>query len=223
MKIQSVTMFACAILLGVMSSLFIAVEGKDYGGSAHASASASAKSASMMGKSNLERFVVEEHRDIRLLSISGIWWALAGFLVAFGLISVVYFRLLIQSQAINCFQPLIAWTFSIWAVLTVFFVGGALTIAFTLPACFWTTGDGSSASDMLYGAQFRDSHMLAVSGIWISFFAYLWALGLVASGFLEALSCIQPSCNTVIATFWTVASILLAHLIIGAIAIYFLL
>lgn len=63
-------------------------------------------------------------------------------------------------------------------------------------------------ADTLYHAQSKDVHMLAVSGIWIAFFAYLWANGLLACGFIHALPAVTGSTNTVIVSYWTALSIL---------------
>ena len=80
----------------------------------------------------VDRFIQEEHGDLHTLAASGVWWALAGFLVAIGYSSKTYFTILAENGGICSFNSLVAWVFSIWAVLTVVFVGTALIIAFTL-------------------------------------------------------------------------------------------
>ena len=72
------------------------------------------------------------HHSASVLALSGIWWALSGFLIAIGLTSLLYFWLLVQTNAIESFTTLVGWVFAIWALLTVLFVGTTLILAFTI-------------------------------------------------------------------------------------------
>lgn len=80
----------------------------------------------------VQRFVQEEHHDVHELAVAGVWWALAGLLVAIGYATKTYFETLIASGGISSFTTLVAWVFSIWAVITALFIGIALIITFSL-------------------------------------------------------------------------------------------
>jgi len=177
-------------------------------------------------KTGLDRFIMEEHKDVRNLSVAGLYWAIAGLLILIGFLTLTFFRQLVSSQAIACFKTLVAWTASIWALLTILFITPVIVLAFTLPGFRGMSNCDdmdSSCMDRLYMSQGRDVHTLALSGIWIAFFGYLFALGLLFAAFIDSLQCITRNCTTVIASYWTLVGIAIGIFIIGCVIIALLL
>lgn len=187
------------------------------------SSSSTSSGASSSQRTGLDRFLFEEHRDVRSLAVSGVMVALAGLIIGIGFLTVTFFRQLVATQAIACYKTLAAWTGSIFALVTTIFVAGVVTIAFTLPHTFHNTCDDGSCMDKLYAGQGRDVHTLALSSIWLPVLGYLIAVGLIGSAFLDALQCVTRNCVTVIASYWTIVGILCGLFIIAAVLIALLL